>query len=110
MRKQIKQIPSKKITRKHAVKLEQAFYTKFDEYSKMTLEELKTLYNHSDKKLRPGGIYRRALIAVTENKLREERQAKLNEVTGENIPEVQTVEVETTTQETKTTEENGSSI
>lgn len=45
-----------------------AFFAKMEEYGKLTLDELKVLYNHPDKKQRPGGIYREALIEVVRKK------------------------------------------
>lgn len=90
---------NKKITKKHAEKVQTAFYTKYEEYSKLTLEELRELYNHKDKKIRPGGIYKRALLAVTNEKLRQLREEKLKEQLEENPKQTE-----------EKTEENGSSL
>ncbi len=92
MDRKLKQIANK-ITKQHSIKMEQAFYKKFDEYSKLSLEELKALFNHPDKKIRPGGIHKRALVVVVENKLREQREAKLNEAIGE-LPKEEVKEAE----------------
>ena len=49
-------------------KREEAFYKKMEEYDKLSLEELKDLYNHPEKKKRPGGIYKQALVEVVRKK------------------------------------------
>ena len=49
-------------------KREEAFYKKMEEYDKLSLEELKDLYNHPEKKKRPGGIYKQALVEVGRKK------------------------------------------
>lgn len=49
-------------------KREEAFYKKIEEYDKLSLEELKDLYNHPEKKKRPGGIYKQALVEVVRKK------------------------------------------
>jgi len=58
-----------------------AFFTKIEEYKKLTLEELKELFNHPDKKKRPGGIYREALIEVVRQKQIETIETKVEEAT-----------------------------
>lgn len=75
----------------------QAFIKKLDEYDKLSLEELKDLYNHPDKKVRPGGIYREALIEV----VRKKQIAVVTEVIKEGTEEVKQEEqnTETTTQQ-----------
>lgn len=73
-----------------------AFFAKIEEYKKLTLEELRELYNHSDKKKRPGGIYREALVEVVRQKQLEAANTAVQEATTE--PSV----TETTTEETTT--------
>jgi len=62
-----------KLTKKDQVTIINAYKNKIDEYSKMSLEELKDLY----PKL--GGAYKAACIHVTEQKLRELAQSNLKE-------------------------------
>lgn len=63
----------------------QAFLDKIDLYERLTLEELKALYNHPDKKKRPGGIYREALIEV----VRRKQQLQLDDVVKDATEEPQ---------------------
>lgn len=51
---------------------EQAFWNKVEEYSKLTLEELRDLYNDPTKRL--SSTYRKALVHATEFKLQKEKQ------------------------------------
>lgn len=55
------------------------FFEKIEEYSKLTLDELKELFNHPDKKKRPGGIYREALIEVVRRKQLEQINETIKE-------------------------------
>ena len=71
----------------------QAFMKKLDEYDKLSLEELKDLYNHPDKKQRPGGIYRQALIEI----VRKKQIATATEVIKEGTEEVKQEEQNTET-------------
>lgn len=71
----------------------QAFFDKMVEYDKLSLEELKDLYNHPDKKVRPGGIYRQALIEV----VRKKQIATATEVIKEGTEEVKQEEQNTET-------------
>ena len=77
-----------------------AFFTKIEEYKKLTLEELRELYNHPDKKKRPGGIYREALVEVVRQKQLEAANAAVQEATVE--PTTEPNVTETTTEETTT--------
>lgn len=61
----------------------EAYNKKLKEYSSMTLEELHALFNHPDKSKRPGGIYRRALLQVTEDKIHLEKVEKLKAAVAE---------------------------
>ncbi len=72
----------------------QAFIDKIDEYTKLSLEELKELYNHPDKKKRPGGIYREALVEVVRRKQLETIEAKVEEATTPTEPVVDTPHTE----------------
>ena len=75
----------------------QAFMKKLDEYDKLSLEELKDLYNHPDKKVRPGGIYREALIEVVRKKQIAAATEAIKEGTEEVKQEEATIAPETET-------------
>lgn len=68
-----------KLTRKDQVTIIQAYTKKVEEYSQMSLEELKELF----PKL--GGSYREACLHVTNKKLKELAQNNLKEITQEII-------------------------
>lgn len=80
-----------------------AFFEKMDEYDKLTLDELKELFNHPDKKKRPGGIYRQALIEVVRRKqlalanqaVAEGTAAVLEQPVVEEIPQAENPESNT---------------
>lgn len=79
----------------------QAFFDKMVEYDKLTLDELKELFNHPDKKKRVGGIYREALIEVVRNKQLKIADKVIEEKTAEIAAEQQATEEpqqETTTE------------
>lgn len=59
---------------KDLVKINEAYFKKYEEFSKMTLEELKELYEVSskDKKKRIGGIHRTAFLDVVSSKLQNQ--------------------------------------
>lgn len=71
-----------KVGKKHLKKAQDAYFKKLEEYSKLSLEELKAKYAPNDKILL-GGIHRTALLAVVEDKQRLERERKLAEATNE---------------------------
>lgn len=62
-----------------------AFFKKIEEYSKLSLEELKELFNHPDKKQRPGGIYREALIECVRRKQLDEINKNIKEQKEEEL-------------------------
>ena len=68
---------------------------KIEEYSKYTLDELKTLYQNKETK--PGGIYLQAMIEVVRRKQIEAANATITENT---TPEINTTELETLIEET----------
>lgn len=68
----------KKLTKKDIININNAFDRKLDEYSKLTLDELKEIY----PKLK--GTYRLACIEVTKIKLLEERNKKIEQLNVEN--------------------------
>lgn len=55
-------------------KVNKAYFKKYEEFNKLTLEELKTLYEESskDKKKRIGGIHRTAFLDVVSSKLQNQ--------------------------------------
>lgn len=57
-------------------KKQETYRSKVEEYSKMTLDELKEVYNGPK---RIGGTYRRALLDVVNQKLFEEKQKTVEE-------------------------------
>lgn len=69
-------------TKDDITRINNAFYKKVDEYSKLSLEELKELYPIL------GGSYRTACLEVVKDKLQQEKEAKLNEAIVEAVEEV----------------------
>ena len=69
--------PTKGRSKKQLEASREAFLRKIEEYSKLSLEELKTLYNGSEDKKPVGGTYKQALIEVTKHKLQEEKEKTL---------------------------------
>jgi len=61
----------------------EAYNKKLKEYSEMTLEELHAIFNNPDKSKRPGGVYRLALLQVTEDKIHLEKVGKLKAAMAE---------------------------
>lgn len=65
---------NKKLTKKEIAEQNyrrQVYAQKIEEYTQMTLEELKAIYNNPDKRL--GGLYREALLQVTADKMRADK-------------------------------------
>lgn len=62
-----------------------AFYNKVDEYSKLSLDELKELYPSL------GGSYKTACFEVIADKLQQEKQTKLNEAIVEAVDEAKEI-------------------
>lgn len=78
-----------KFGKKDIKRINTAFYNKVEEYSKLTLNELKALYPTL------GGAYKEACIQVAEVKLRELREANFKELTyNENNVQETTEDVE----------------
>lgn len=55
-------------------KINNAYFKKYEEFNKLTLDELKLLYEDStkDKKKRIGGIHRTAFLDVVSKKLQNQ--------------------------------------
>lgn len=68
----------RKYTKNDISNIQSAYNKKIDEYSKLSLDELKELYP------RLGGTYRKACIEVVKIKLDEAKYAKLEEVIKDN--------------------------
>lgn len=66
--------------------INKAFYNKVEEYSKLSLDELKELFPTL------GGTYRIACLHVTEQKLQEQKEANLKEAIDE-IKQIQDAEI-----------------
>lgn len=66
-------------------RINNAFYNKVDEYSKLSLDELKELYPTL------GGSYKTACFEVIADKLQQEKQAKLNEAIVEAVDEAKEI-------------------
>lgn len=93
-----------KLSKKDIERKTEAFKKKVDEYDKMSLEELKTLFE-TDK---PGGIYKEALIRVVDYKLQQEKVQRVKELTDttrpvEEVPSVEQQEAPETTTEIEQT-------
>lgn len=73
MRKVIK----KRYTKNDISNINQAFYKKVEEYSKLSLDELKELYPIL------GGTYRIACLEVVNKKLQEQKEINLKEAIAE---------------------------
>ncbi len=71
---------NKKLTKADAIKMRNAYQEKLQEYNKMSLEELKALFNSK----RLGGAYRAALIEVVKYKLQQEMVTKAKEIEKNN--------------------------
>jgi len=69
-------------TKDDIARINNAFYKKVDEYSKLSLDELKELYPIL------GGSYRVACLEVVKDKLQQEKEAKLNEAIVDAVEEV----------------------
>lgn len=81
------------LTLKEYEKIKDAYHKKVEEYSKHTPEELKTIWEESqkDKKKRIGGIYKKAFLDVLSKKLKEEQLAnlpKIEEPTQESLENI----------------------
>lgn len=101
----MKQKRKEQLQQLQAIKSE-AYQKKYEEYSKLSLEELKILYE--DKTKRPGGTYRQAFFDICANKLQEEaiknkvakiKEKDLNEIITENTIEVIEEEILNTSEE-----------
>ena len=94
----------KKLTKKDQVTIINAYTKKCDEYSKMSLQELKDLYPTL------GGSYKQACIQVVQRKLQTEKKLKLEEAINDaksNIQENQTsLEAEIVTDNIESNESN----
>lgn len=66
----------------------EAFQKKYEEYDKLTLEELYEIFNRKGKKNRIGGAYKLAMIEVVRKKLQEKVIAEANVVSE--MPQVNT--------------------
>jgi len=60
------------------IKIRKAYHDKFKEYSKHTPEELKAIWEESqkDKKKRIGGIYKKAFLDVLAKKMNEKKDSE----------------------------------
>ncbi len=75
----------------------EAYYKKVDEYNKLSLDELKEVFNNT----KPGGVYLQALVDVTEHKLNELRANRMKETTDTVRPQTITIPIqEVVTEET----------
>ncbi len=88
-----------KFGKKDIKRINTAFYNKVEEYSKLSLDELKELYPSL------GGSYREACLSVVQQKLQEEKKLKLQEAIDDvksNITDAEIIEetVETNKPET----------
>ena len=70
-----------KFGKKDIKRINTAFYNKVEEYSKLSLDELKELYPTL------GGSYKTACFEVIADKLQQEKQLKLNEAIVEAVDE-----------------------
>jgi len=90
-----------KFTKQDIRKINKAFYDKIEEYSKLSLDELKELYPSL------GGSYKEACLSVVQQKLQEEKKLKLQEAIDDvksNIEEAVIIEETTETNNTETHE------
>lgn len=90
-----------KFTKKDIRRINTAFYNKVEEYSKLTLEELKELFPTL------GGSYREACLNVVQQKLQEEKKLKLQEAIDDvksNIEEAVIIEETVKTNKPETNE------
>lgn len=83
----------KKPGKKDQIRRYQAYQKKIEEYNKLTLDELKELFETK----KPGGVYFEAMKAVVEHKLNNERLQKVTQLAEENKIEDLPVLSETTT-------------
>jgi len=84
-------------TKADIAKINNAYFTKVEEYSKLSLEELKELYPSL------GGSYKIACLEVTNKKLQELKQKNLTEAINDvknNIEEAVIIDEPTTNTET----------
>jgi len=91
----------KKFTKKDIKRINSAFYNKVEEYSKLTLEELKELFPTL------GGSYKEACLHVVQQKLQEEKKLKLQEAINDvksNIEEAQIIKETVETNKSETNE------
>jgi len=64
----------------------EAFQKKYEEYDKLSLEELFAIFNKEGKKNRIGGAYKVAMLEIVRKKLQEKAIAEANIVSE--MPEV----------------------
>lgn len=76
---------------------QEAYFRKCEEYDKLTLDELKALYDKPGKKNRIGGVYKLAMIEVVRKKMQEKAIAD-NQIVAE-MPQVNTETVSELPQE-----------
>ncbi len=72
----------------------EAYVRKYEEYDKLTLDELKDIFNSKDKKKRVGGIYKTALIDVCIKKQRETKPVETTEKVEETSVNTEPTNVE----------------
>lgn len=86
----------KKLSKGDQQRIINSFNNKIEEYSKLTLDELKALYPTL------GGAYKEACIQVSSVKLRELREANLQELVQDKIEEAVIIEEIPNTDESTT--------
>lgn len=89
-----------KFTKNDIKRINTAFYNKVEEYSKLSLDELKELYPSL------GGSYREACLSVVQQKLQEEKKIKLQEAIDDVKSNIEDAEIIEETVETNKPETN----